>query len=135
MAEAAERQVEEAKRSAKAAQESAEVARRQLELQLASMAVGFTVVLMMRGDTIGPDTEYPWLQLRWNGPQVLLERLVATKWASVLGDQQVDPNQFSNTDVELKRADGSPLHKSIGPGESLLFDWAWCAARPWRLRR
>jgi len=85
--------------------------------------VDYTPVLLKPKSTIDAETSYRILEIRWKGPRVELDRLVATKWLSV--DYSGDPNldQFSAVDVELHPADGKELPHTISNGETLLFDW------------
>jgi hypothetical protein len=119
VADAAEKQAGEAKRTAEAAESSASSARQQLEVQLANLAVDFTPVLM-RGAS---GTDYPYLEILWKGPRVTLEKLVATKWTSVLFGGEPDLTQTSAKEEELTLVDGAPLPREIGQGEKLLFRW------------
>ena len=107
-----------AERSAQAAESSAAIAQESL-----SVHVDYTPVLLKPKSTIDAETSYRILEIRWKGPRVELDRLVATKWLSV--DYSGDPNldQFSAVDVELHPADGKELPHTISNGETLLFDW------------
>ena len=116
---AAERSAQAAESSAALARESLETAKRQFRLQIDSVHVDYTPVLL----AIDAKTGFRTLEIRWNGPTVELDRLFATKWMSVDNDGKLSLDQFSGVDVELHPAGGKELPVTISAGETLLFDW------------
>src|SRR5437899_2594115 len=78
----AKRQADAAERAASAATGQAETALRQLRLAIAAIPLDYTPVLL-QGAESGPDTEWPWVEIRWNGAGVILNRVLAKKWAAL----------------------------------------------------
>ncbi len=117
-ASAAEAQVDEAKRASLAAEDSAATARQALQ----SM-VDFTPVLIMRGTLISPDSEYPWLEVRWTGPKVIIERVLATKWCGFDARHQPIAGQLSANEVALQPSEHGQAPMQLSNGERRLFDW------------
>jgi hypothetical protein len=120
---AAERSAQAAESSAALARESLETAEKQFRLQTDSVYVDYTPVLLASGSVIDAETSFRTLEIRWKGPRVELDRLVATHWMSVDTDGEPTLDQFSAVDVELQPAGGKKLPHTISAGENLLFDW------------
>jgi hypothetical protein len=115
-ARAAKMQTSEAKRASDAAEDSAATVRRAIQ-----SLVDFTPVLMIGSAISG--TEHPLIEIRWKGPQVTLESVVATKWLAIDKQGNTIPGQISGSDVPLNPSHGLGLPSQLGNGEKLLFDW------------
>jgi hypothetical protein len=119
-----------AARAATAAEGSATAAQRQLALITAQVRVEFTPVLLMEGTVHSPESRYPWVEVRWQGAAVTLERVVATQWAAFDGSGELLLETFSGSDVELGPAGDFRLPLVVKEGDKLLFKWPGAKPSP-----